>query len=132
MAYEKKVVDAAHQSNMFYTLHICGNTEMILEPMLKTGADAFEIDFKTDMHKAFEILHDKATFTGNIDPSGVLALGTPELVGLRTTELLDVFSKTNRFILNSGCALPSTTPEANIRAFVETAHNYQKPIHHDR
>jgi uroporphyrinogen decarboxylase len=126
MPYEKKVVETAHQAGMFYTLHICGNTELILEHMLKTGADAFEIDYKTDMHKAFEILKDKATFTGNIDPSGVLALGTPELVRLKTTELLDVFSKTNRFILNSGCALPSTTPEANIRAFVETARNYSK------
>lgn len=126
MPYEKKVVDIAHQSGMFYTLHICGNTELILESMLKTGADAFEIDYKTDMHKAFGILHDKATFIGNIDPSGVLALGIPELVRVKTTELLDVFSKTNRFILNSGCALPSTTPEANIRAFVETARNYSR------
>jgi uroporphyrinogen decarboxylase len=125
MPYERKVVETAHQAGLYYTLHICGNTELILEAMLKTGADAFEIDYKTDTLKSFEQLHDKITFTGNIDPSGVLALGTPDLVRKKTTELLDVFTKTKRFILNSGCALPASTPEANIRAFVETARNYR-------
>ncbi len=125
MPYEKIVVDAAHKAGLSYTLHICGNTDLILEMMVKTGADAFEIDYKTDMHKAFNILKDVATFTGNIDPSGVLACGTPELVRKKTIELLDVFSKTNRFILNSGCALPSITPEENLKVFVETARNYR-------
>ena len=125
MPYEKIVVESAHKAGLTYTLHICGNTELILEHMVKTGADAFEIDYKTDTYKAFEVLKDVATFTGNIDPSRVLALGTPNLVRKKTTELLDVFSKTNRFILNSGCALPSSTPEENLRAFVETARNYR-------
>ena len=125
LPYEKIVVDTAHKAGLSYTLHICGNTELILDRMVKTGADAFEIDYKTDMNVAFDILHDVVTFTGNIDPSGVLALGTPDLVRHKTTELLDVFSKTNRFILNSGCALPATTPQENLKAFVETARSYK-------
>jgi len=125
MPYEKIVVDTAHKAGLLYTLHICGDTELILNRMVKTGADAFEIDYKTDMHKAFNVLHDVATFTGNIDPSGVLALGTPEQVRTTTIELLDVFSHTNRFILNSGCALPASTPEINLKAYVETARNYR-------
>ncbi len=124
MPYEKIVVDEAHKAGLSYTLHICGNTELILDMMVKTGADAFEIDYKTDMHKAFDVLHDVAAFTGNIDPSGVLALGTPDLVRQKTTELLDVFSRTNRFILNSGCALPASTPEANLKAYIETVRKY--------
>lgn len=125
MPYETKVVGEAHKAGVYYTLHICGNTSLILDKMLMTGADAFEIDYKTDTRHAFDILKDKATFVGNIDPSGVLALGTPALVREKTVELLNIFSKTNRFILNSGCALPSITPEANMRTFVETARNYK-------
>jgi len=125
MPYEKIIVDTAHKAGLLYTLHICGDTELILTQMVKTGADAFEIDYKTDMHKAFNVLHDVATFTGNIDPSGVLALGTPEQVRTTTIELLDIFSHTNRFILNSGCALPASTPEINLKAYVETARNYR-------
>ena len=125
LPYETKVVDEAHRGGVYYALHICGDTSSILDKMLLTGSDAFEIDYKTDTQLAFDILKDKAAFIGNIDPSGVLALGTPELVREKTTRLLDIFSKTNRFILNSGCALPSITPEANIRALVETARMYR-------
>ncbi len=124
LPYEMKVVKAAHDLGLFYTLHICGDTGLILNQMLQTEADAFEIDYKTDVYKAYEILHDKATFTGNIDPGGVLARGTPELVRKKTLELLDIFSRTERFILNSGCALPADTPEINLKTFVETAREY--------
>jgi len=92
----------SHRLGMPYALHICGNTELILDKMPETGADAFELDYKTDTRKAFEELHDKAVFIGNIDPSGVLAMGTPGLVREKTESLLKIFSKTNRFILNAG------------------------------
>jgi len=32
-----------------------------------------------------------------------------------------VFKDTPRFILNAGCAIPSTTPPENIRALIQTA-----------
>ncbi|NQU54663.1 MAG: hypothetical protein HQ522_19245 [Bacteroidetes bacterium] len=124
LPYETRVVEEAHKNNMPYTLHICGNTETILELMLQSGADAFELDYKTDVQKAFDALHDKACFIGNIDPSGVLAMGSPELVEIKTIELLNVFSKTNRFILNAGCAIPSNTPEENLRRMIKVAREY--------
>ena len=124
MPYEKRVIDEAHKLNLPYTLHICGDTEVILEAMLKTGSDAFELDYKTDTQKTFDILHDKICFIGNIDPSGVIAMGTPELVQQKTKELLDIFTKTNRFILNAGCAIPANTPEENLKMMIKTARGY--------
>lgn len=124
MPFEKRVVDVAHQCKLPYTLHICGDTEPIIEAMQKTGADAFELDYKTNIQKAFDVLHNHACFIGNIDPSSVLAMGSPELVEQKTIELLNVFSKTNRFILNAGCAIPSNTPEANLKRMIQTARNF--------
>ena len=92
--------------------------------MVLTGADAFDIDYKTDTQKAFDVLHDKATFIGNIDPSGVLALGTVEDVSNKTLELLEIYKDSNRFILNASCAIPPIAPEENIRTFIETARSY--------
>jgi uroporphyrinogen decarboxylase len=66
-------------------------------------------------------MKDRAVFIGNIDPSGVLALGTPELVGAKTRELLAVFADTPRFILNAGCAIPATTPPENLREMIRAA-----------
>ncbi len=123
--YIKNMADTAHEAGVDYLIHICGNTDIIVNHMLETGADALELDYKTDTQKTFDLMKDKATFFGNVDPSGILALGTPAQVREKTTELLDIFSKTNKFVLNTGCALPSTTPEENIKAFIQTARDYK-------
>ena len=125
MPYEKRIVEAAHKAGKAYALHICGNTDIILEYMLMTGADAFELDYKTDINKIYNLLHDNTTFIGNIDPSGVLALGTPEDVRKKTLELLNIYKDSNRFILNAGCAIPPTTPSENLKIMIDTARSYR-------
>ena len=124
LPYEQKVVQTAHKNKLPYTLHICGNTGSILGSMLKSGADAFELDYKTNAQTAFDTFNNNACFIGNIDPSGVLALGSPELVEQKTLELLDVFKGNRRFILNAGCAIPANTPEANLKQMIKTARQY--------
>lgn len=125
LPFEKKIVDVAHQYNVDYTLHICGDTEMILDKMLLTGADAFELDYKTNIQSVYNLYQDKTTLIGNIDPSGVLAQGKVEDVIHNTKELLKIYGPSNRFILNAGCALPPITPSENLRAMIETARAYK-------
>jgi uroporphyrinogen decarboxylase len=119
--YEKRVVEAAHQTGRQYILHICGNTLPILPEMLETEADGLELDYKTDPEEAQRLIGRKATFSGNIDPTGVLTRGTPEDVRKATTELLAVFADNPRFILNAGCAIPAEAPSENIKAMIKTA-----------
>ena len=119
--YERRLAQEAHALGLPYALHICGNTTRILPGMVATGADALELDSKTDVRAAREALKGRAAFIGNIDPSGVLALGTPELVEAKTRELLEVFAGVPGFILNAGCAIPAETPPANLRAMIAVA-----------
>jgi len=121
LPYEKRVVDEAHAHQLPYVLHICGDTSLILNDMLETGTDAVELDYLTDIHRAHEILKDSVCLIGNIDPSGVLALGTPDLVRNTTGELLELYRDSPRFILNAGCAIPAETPEKNLHAMIEVA-----------
>ncbi len=124
LPYEKRVVEAAHGLNLPYMLHICGKTEPILAEMVSTGADALELDYKTDARHARDVLSGTTTFVGNIDPSSVLALGTPGEVESKTRELMEVFAVTPRFILNAGCAIPATTPPENLRAMIRAARRH--------
>ncbi len=121
LPYEKRVVEEAHRHGLPYTLHICGKTNAILKDMLRTGADCFELDYKTEIELAFSLFKDTACLIGNIDPSGVLALGTADDVKRETQRVLDVYSGCARFILNAGCAIPAETPSKNIRALIATA-----------
>ena len=119
--FEKKIAAESHRLGRPYILHICGRTDLILDDMAATGADGLELDYKTDMRLARQRLDGKTTFIGNIDPSGVLALGTPVLVEKKTRELLEVFAGTPRFILNAGCAIPAETPSENLKAMIVAA-----------
>jgi uroporphyrinogen decarboxylase len=106
-------------------LHICGNTELILADMALTGLDAIELDYKTPIRKIHSAYKDRITFSGNIDPTGVIAHGSPALVREKVIELLDLYRDSPRFILNAGCAIPPGTPEANIQMMVNTVKTYR-------
>lgn len=121
LPYEKKLIALTHELGKPYLIHICGNTDLILEDMKSAGFDGIELDYKTDIHKIFRCFSDQVTFFGNIDPSGVIARGTPEQVSRKVNELLSVYSGSHRFVLNAGCAIPPGTPEANIRSLTGAA-----------
>ncbi|HWQ56421.1 MAG TPA: uroporphyrinogen decarboxylase family protein [Bryobacteraceae bacterium] len=119
--YERRIAAHAHEAGLPWLLHICGKTDRILADMAATGADALELDYKTDVELARLALRGRAAFVGNIDPSAVLAMGTPELVAAKTRQLLAVFKDEPRFILNAGCGIPATTPPENLRAMIRAA-----------
>ena len=122
--YEKKIVEVSHKAKLPYTLHICGNTDLILGKMLETGLDAIELDYKTDIKKIFDIYQNKAVLIGNIDPSGVLAMGTIDEVNNKTIELLEIYKDSNRYILNAGCAKPAETTTDNLQAKIKVEREF--------
>ncbi|MBM4161495.1 MAG: hypothetical protein FJ217_10385 [Ignavibacteria bacterium] len=124
LPYEKRIVDCAHELKLPYILHICGNTDAIIDDMLATGSDGLELDYRTDPKLAHQKMKDRTVFVGNIDPSGVLALGSPSLVEEKTRELLTIFADTPRFILNAGCAIPAITPPESLKTMIRVARNF--------
>lgn len=124
LPYERRIVEESHALGFPNFLHICGNTELIIDAMLESGADGLELDYRTNPSLAHDKMRDRAVFIGNIDPSGVLALGTPAMVEEKTQELLTVFSDTPRFILNAGCAIPPITPPENLKRMISTARSF--------
>lgn len=118
---ERLVRDLATEGT-FTVIHICGNTSSILDDLAKYPSCGFELDYKTDAMKAKATAGAAHVLFGNVDPSGVLAMGTPVQVREATAQLVRAWKPDGRFILNAGCAIPAGTPEANLRAFLETAH----------
>jgi uroporphyrinogen decarboxylase len=124
LPYEKKLVEVAHNHGLPYINHICGNTNVIIEDMLKSGTDGLELDYKTDVNLILKYLGNSHLFIGNIDPSGVLALGDTQSVRSKTIELLEIYKDSPRLVVNAGCAIPAETPSENIKELVETVHNF--------
>ena len=122
--YEKQIVRHSHKLGLPYLLHICGNTTAILDDMVDTGADCLELDYKTDVQAIRKATKDRTVFVGNIDPSGVICMGSMETVIETTKELLESQKNNPRFIFNAGCAIPAITPDKNVIAMLDVVRNY--------
>jgi len=124
LPYEQRAARQAHAAGKPHMLHVCGNTAAVLDDLCQTGSDALELDYKTDPRLIHDHYKARVALSGNIDPSGVLAFGTPQLVAQRIRELLDVYRDSPRLILNAGCAIPAETPSENLRAMIEAARTF--------
>ena len=121
--YEKKVTDALKDLNGWYSIHICGKANLIIDAMGKTGADILEIDWETDMGEARKAVPDDVVLMGNIDPSDPLVLGTPEKV-LEKAKAIIEGTKGKGLILSSGCAMGENTRPENMAAMVDAAKKF--------
>jgi MtaA/CmuA family methyltransferase len=103
-------------------LHICGDTSSLLGAMAQTGARVLSLDQCMDLKTARAGCPEVA-LGGNVDPVQSLLLGSAQAVKEDTRNCLRQ-AGTERFILMSGCSVPPGTPEKNIRAMIEAAHEY--------
>jgi MtaA/CmuA family methyltransferase len=120
--FEERLVKELTAEGIFTVIHLCGDTTLILDQLAEYDFCGFELDYKTDAVKAKQTVGQRHVLFGNVDPSGVLALGTPDYVRQKTRELISIWKPGGLFVLNAGCALPASTPSENIRTFVQTAH----------
>jgi uroporphyrinogen decarboxylase len=126
--YVKQIVDAVQNDNFIVIYHNCGdNVPKMLDSILSTGAAAYHFGNAVDMEK--DILAKvpaNVVVMGNVDPVGVLRMGTPESVREATTALLEKCTPYPNFVLSSGCDMPPKTPWENINAFFAAAEDFYK------
>ena len=124
MPYEKKMIDTAHEMKIPYLLHICGNTDLILDQMSTMDLDGIELDYKTPIERIYTFFGTKTCLFGTIDPSAVISLGTQQMVIDKTEEILKIYKGNPRLVIGAGCAIPNMTPEENIRTLLKTVNDY--------
>jgi len=122
--YVNRLADRLSAEDIPLSYHICGDATRIAGDMAASGAAVLELDYKCDLPRIKEAARGKAALLGVIDPSQVLALGTPQLVVDRVREELEILAPGGGLILGPGCALPPKTPPDNIHAMIEAAHRF--------
>ena len=126
--YVKQIVDAVQNDDFIVIYHNCGNNvPKMITSILSTGAAAYHFGNAVDLEKdILKKVPADVLVMGNIDPVGVLRMGTPESVREVTTELLERCSTYPNFVLSSGCDMPPKTPWENIHAFFAAAKDFYK------
>lgn len=115
LPWQQKLMAGIHQMGGTVKLHICGNIAAVLPDMVKSGADAIDVDWMVPMGEARRLAGPRVCLCGNVDPAAVLLRGTP--AENRAAALACVRDAGGPFILQPGCEIPPGTPIENIEAF---------------
>ena len=103
-------------------LHMCGDTNMIIELLGECGADAVSVENKNDVVATREKLGEDALIFGDIDAYSVLVNGTPEQVEQAVKDAVDKGVNA----LWPGCDIWPTVPQENMQALMRAAREYGK------
>jgi MtaA/CmuA family methyltransferase len=121
---QKRLVEHIHSGNALAKIHICGNTESILEGMIKTGADIIDIDHMVPSMKEFAyLLEGHQVFSGKSDPVTVIQNGDSQSITESVRE--DFKAAGGRCIVSAGCEITPETTIENMKFFSNSANLIQ-------
>lgn len=101
-------------------LHICGDTNSIIEMMPLAGASAISVEKKNNVTETRRKLGPDTLIFGNLDAYAVLAKGTPDDIDRDVKEAIDQGVNA----IWPGCDIWPDVPEENMRAMMESARKY--------
>jgi MtaA/CmuA family methyltransferase len=119
LPYEQRVCAAVRDRGGTIKLHICGNTNRLLEDMARCGADLFNVDHMVDLARAADV-YAKAgkCFKGNLNPVAEMLQSTPQRCRDRAIECIRIAAG-RPYMLSAGCEVPAGVTDETFRAFCE-------------
>jgi uroporphyrinogen decarboxylase len=113
----RRVVDAVQDDRCQVVLHNCGNRGQVTEEMVETGAFGLHFGNQADLVEALRTVPTDRLVLGNLDPAGLLKLGTADEMARATSALLHGTASFPNSVLSTGCDTPPRVPLVNIDAF---------------
>ena len=116
--YVKRIIDAVQDDDFAVIYHNCGDNVLAMaDSIFSLGAKAYHFGNSIDLSKMLEKAPKDVLVMGNVDPAGVLRMGTPDQVAMETRRILQECCGYENFVISSGCDIPPMTPWKNIDAF---------------
>jgi [methyl-Co(III) methanol-specific corrinoid protein]:coenzyme M methyltransferase len=103
-------------------LHICGDTNDIIEQMAACGADALSVEKKNNVAETRRKLGPDALIFGELDAYNVLCLGKPDQVEKAVKEAIDAGVNA----IWPGCDIWPAVPKENMEMLMSAARKYGK------
>ncbi len=124
LPYERRVCAAVHQAGGMVKLHICGNTTHILDDMVHSEADLFNVDHLVDFLTARGVYAGaQVCFKGNLDPVADMLQATPAACQAQAIKCIRMAAGT-RYMLSAGCEVPGNTSDEVFKAFCEAPQRF--------
>lgn len=101
-------------------LHMCGDTDMVVEDMAQCGADAISVEQKNHIAESRQKVGSDVFIFGNVDTFKVMVGGKPEDVDNSVKQAIDEGVNA----VWPGCDLWPTVPKANMEALIAATKKY--------
>lgn len=124
--YVKRIADALQDESFFIILHNCGNVSKSIGSMVGTGCKGLHFGNNVDMCDVLSRVPADILVFGNLDPSSVFVLASPEKVYESTMALLKATAGYGNFVLSSGCDLAPMVSNENIEAYYRACRDFNK------
>lgn len=124
LPYERRIAEAVHEAGGLMKLHICGNTSALLEDMVRSECDLFNVDHMVDFEKARDVFTAAGkSYKGNLDPVADMLQASPEQCRERCLDRLAKAAGT-RFMLSAGCEIPAGVTDEVFQAFCDAPREF--------
>lgn len=121
--YHQQLCDYFKSKKAFMSLHICGETDPIMEDIVETGIAFFSLDAPSSLKRLIEIAAGKFPIMGNV-PTTLFSSGTRQEMESAIRNCIDTAAEGSGYILASGCEIPLNSTEDRIAHFFEYSHHY--------
>ncbi len=135
MPYQKMCVDKMRElTGNGTSIHMCGKSRDIWEPLMETGITSFSIDNCEDLEEAKRIIGNRVCLAGNVKPVDTMRNGTIDEIRSEARECIrKAYDSPKGFVLSTGCQIPLGTPIENVIAFMDAARDFGAyPINPER
>jgi uroporphyrinogen decarboxylase len=122
----REIVEAVHAKGAFCLKHCCGNINLILEDMVRTGIDAlhpFDATAGMDL-VAVKQRYPQLTVMGGVDCGPLLSERSVQDVVNEVKQLLHVASRGGRYIISSTNTIHNSVRPGNYLAMLSTVKEF--------
>ena len=123
LPYSQAVLAAAQEENV-PVIHFGTNTTTLLHLMKRAGGDVIGLDWRIPLDEGWAVLGHDVAVQGNLDPA-LLFAPLPE-IQKRVHDILRRAEGRPGHIFNLGHGILQHTPVENVKAVVDTVHEYSR------
>ena len=129
MEREEQLIDLIHSEGCYAMYHNCGDGKSLLPLIDQMSMDIYESLTPppfgdTVLTEALDTIKPPKVLLGNLDQIDFLVHATPDEVRRRTREILESAKERGHFILATSDYISEGTPEENLYAFAQAAHEF--------
>ena len=117
LPYDKRICESIHKEGGLVKLHICGDTKRLVDDMITSGCDLFNVDHMVDFEFAAKMYHGaRKAFKGNLNPVSDILYSTPEGCQDIARNCIQK-AKGYPYMLSAGCEIPTEVDDEVFMAF---------------